>query len=216
VDTFADSFYENLRELGKTLLEADEVLNGKDVKALRAHCLTIWTQADLKAAVAVASGELDERLLPSGLRCSKVVSLAKDDQDRLLSDERFEVYSQTGKANKKTWAEMTLAEKDRLLGAKGSYIHEIADQVNPVKTKQASFAAYGHASFDDGLLKLTTDRRRGEIPVRALQADLIAKGQLQAFIAALIPETGRAAFVASLLTDDELAELAGLLAARSS
>ncbi len=153
-----------IEKMGEKLVRASKDLSHHDYEELRKWLRTWWTDADLKAAEAVGNGELDPRLFPHGTRNSKVMSLLRTEQDRLLSSEKFEVYNNFGGVDVRTWAEMTPDQRNRLLGDKGGSIHTLAAQRKP-GTRKDTVAQYETASFYQGILRLNGGRSRGEIHV---------------------------------------------------
>ncbi len=64
---------------------------------------------------------IDPRLVFAGAANSKILSLDKQDQKRLLGNEKFDVLQPSGRAAKKTWAKMSEQERATLI-AKGGRI----------------------------------------------------------------------------------------------
>lgn len=169
----------SIEKLGEKLVRARKDLSAEDYETLRTWLRTWWTDADLRAAEAVGKGELDARLFPHGTRNSKVMSLAKEEQARLLSSERFKVYNNFGGTDIRTWAEMTPDQRNRLLGDKGGYIHPIHKQRQP-GAKRQTVLTFDTASYHQGVLLLNGGRNRGEIAVGVL-VQVMSRDELAQF-----------------------------------
>lgn len=163
--------FDALTELGEKLVRADKDLSHADYEELWTWLRQWFTDADLRAAVAVGKGELDVRLFPHGTRNSKVMSLPRSEQNRLLSNEKFEVYNNFGGVDERTWAEMTPDQRNRLLGDKGGKIHSISAQRAPTG-QRPRVVDYYSASFHDGKLLLNAGRDEGRIVVGTLKATM--------------------------------------------
>jgi hypothetical protein len=183
-DSIATQVFASLKALGELILKAAKDLQHEEFEEFEAYLLTTWTRSDLRAARAVAKGDLDARLFPAGVRNSKVLSLSEQDQQRLLSDEHFQVWGNDGRARSKTWGEMSPDEHNRLLGPKGGRIHSLDEQRRPGSQGVARVAIYEHAAFQNGTLSLNGVKARGEIQAGALKASMAAD-ELAAFVAAL-------------------------------
>src|ERR1039457_731479 len=85
-----EKFLGNIASLGELLRPHAKDLLAPEYKELERYLLTYLTQADLKAAIAVAEGRLVPALFPAGTRNSKVLSLSEVDQQRLISTEKFQ------------------------------------------------------------------------------------------------------------------------------
>ena len=70
---------------------------------------------------------IDPRLIFAGAANSKILSMDKEDQERLLSDERFTVLQPSGRSTAKTWPEMSEQERNTLIG-KGGKIRALDEQ----------------------------------------------------------------------------------------
>jgi hypothetical protein len=174
-DRIAAVVFQTIKNLGDLLLRAAKDLPHEEYQELEDYLLATWTRADLRAARAVARGELDEKLFPAGVRNSKVLSLTEDDQRRLLGDEKFAVWGNDGRVREKTWAEMSPDERNRLLGKKGGRIHLLDEQVRPGAKGVIRVTRYGRASFRDGTLSLDgVSGQRGEIQLGLLKATMAA------------------------------------------
>src|SRR6185437_11205432 len=119
-----DVLSEQIGKLGSILLDAKKKLSASDYERLEMFLLDRGlTQADIKAAKAVADGKMDGRLFFAGVANSKILSLSTTDQKRLLSGEKFDLMAPDRKTvYQKSWGEMDPAEKDQLLGPKGGGI----------------------------------------------------------------------------------------------
>jgi hypothetical protein len=91
------------------------------------------TKRHIDAAIAINAGTLDERLFFSGVALSKILTLTKGDQARLLSGEMFPLLAANNKIEKKPWADMTVRERDQLLGSKGGGIRTVDEQRHKVR-----------------------------------------------------------------------------------
>jgi hypothetical protein len=172
-DRIAAASFLIMRELGEKLLEAEQQLSGADTKALEEYLLHTWTHADLKAARAIATGELKEELFPAGVRNSKVLSLTKQDQQRLLDGEEFPVWGNDARIHRKTWYDMSTDERNRLLGKKGGRIHPPDEQSRPGASGVVRVSQFARATLvDDTLSMSTSSGLRGEIQVGILKATL--------------------------------------------
>lgn len=180
--TLMQEVWTGIERLGEKLVRARKDLSADDYDELRKWLKTWLTDADLRAAEAVGKGELDARLFPHGTRNSKVMSLGRDDQDRLLSTERFEVYNNFGGADRRTWGEMTPDQRNRLLGDKGGFIHTLEKQRKP-GAKKDSITIYETASFHGSTLRLNGGGARGEIQGGTLFGTM-PKDELEAFLTA--------------------------------
>jgi hypothetical protein len=183
-DRLAAQVFATIKELGELLVKASKDLQHADYEDLEEYLLATWTRADLRAARAVARGELHPDLFPAGVRNSKVLSLSEADQRRLLSGEQFEVWGNDGGARSKGWRQMSSDERNRLLGRKGGWIHTLDDQPRPGRKGVARVAIYDRASFRDKRLSLNGIRQRGEIQVGALKATM-PPDELAEFLQAL-------------------------------
>jgi hypothetical protein len=129
----AISLIKDLEQLGKLLLQVQNELTGAEYRQLEKDLLNQrvtrekTTQADLQAAIGIATGEFDKRLF-KGIASSKIISLSPRDHQRLLSGEKFELINTDYTTHWKSWYEMTDTEKGQLLGPKGGYIHLSSDQ----------------------------------------------------------------------------------------
>jgi hypothetical protein len=172
-DKIAAQVFQTIKELGDLLLRASKDLPHDEYQELEDYLLTTWTRADLRAARAVAKGDLDPDLFPSGVRNSKVLSLTDIDQRRLLSDEKFEVWGNDGRVRSKTWREMSPDERNRLLGRKGGRIHTLDEQGRPGAKGVIRVVRYERAGCRDGKLSLDgVSGQRGEIQLGALKATM--------------------------------------------
>ncbi|HUY49177.1 MAG TPA: hypothetical protein VMV92_26235 [Streptosporangiaceae bacterium] len=171
-DRLAAQVFATIKELGDLLLKASKDLQHEEYEDLEEYLLTTWTRADLRAARAVAKGELHPDLFPAGVRNSKVLSLSELDQRRLLGEEQFEVWGNDNRARSKTWREMSPDERNRLLGRKGGRIHTLDDQPRPGGKGVARVVIYERAGFRDGKLSLNGIKQRGEIQAGALRATM--------------------------------------------
>lgn len=174
-----EGVWTGVEKLGEKLVRARKDLSADDYESLRVWLRTWWTDADLRAAEAVGKGELDARLFPHGTRNSKVMSLSKDEQARLLSNERFKVYNNFGGTDIRTWGEMTPDQRNRLLGDKGGSIHPIHKQRQP-GSKRQTVLTFDTASYHQGVLLLNGGRSRGEIAVGTL-VQVMSRDELAQF-----------------------------------
>lgn len=172
-----------LEKLGEKLVRASKDLSHNDYEELRTWLRTWWTDADLKAAEAVGKGELDPKLFPHGTRNSKVMSLPRYEQKRLLSNEKFTVYNNFGGVDTRTWAEMTPDQRNRLLGDKGGKIHALAEQKMP-GGRRDRINIYDTASYYQDVLRLNSNSNRAEIPIGTIAATM-PKDELAQFCAKL-------------------------------
>jgi hypothetical protein len=169
-----EKFFGNIASLGEMLRRAAKDLLAWEYKDLERYLLTYLTQADLKAAIAVAEGRLVPALFPAGTRNSKVLSLSEVDQQRLISTEKFQVYDNFGRANAKAWGEMSPDERNRLLGRKGGKLHKLNEQeipFGPGTTKKTT--VFQAARYQDGTLHLNgAGKVLGEIELGVLATSL--------------------------------------------
>jgi len=182
----------SLAKLGDFMNRASKDLSNEDFLTLESDVMTIYTRADIKAARAIALGELEPELFSRAIKSSKVMALSRTDQLRLLDPhETFEVYADNGDVVAKSWAGMSPNEKNRLLGPKGSFLHRLDEQTQPrpevgqVYTTTVYVSAA--ISADAKVLELTgTKGGRGEIElerlVRTLGPD--AAAELVAYLTA--------------------------------
>jgi hypothetical protein len=175
LDHIASMVFQTIKKLGDTLLRAKKDLSAEQYEELEKYALATWTRADLRAAIAVAKGDLDPDLFPAGVRNSKVLSLTELDQKRLLSDEKFDVWGNDGRNRSKPWREMSPDERNRLLGRKGGRIHMLQDQARPGAKGVVRVTVYERADCRDGKLSLEgVNGQRGEIQLGALKATMPA------------------------------------------
>ncbi len=125
--------------LGEILWDACKMLGSHDYSKLQDYVMKQGVKkTDQRAAIAAflfknpkvgdeTELRIDPRLIFAAGGNSKVLSLDKEDQDRLLSEETFFVLQPSGKSPKKTWGEMTDHERNMLLG-KGGKIRTINEQ----------------------------------------------------------------------------------------
>jgi hypothetical protein len=135
----------NFIKLGEIMFFAQDELEGKDWKVLLDH-IKKWglRDADLRAARASFlyehpdlgkpdnGDDKEERIAPellfAGAKNSKVLFMDKEDQDRLLSGEKFQTVMSNGKVDKaKAWAELSDPQRNMLIG-KGGKILTVAEQ----------------------------------------------------------------------------------------
>jgi hypothetical protein len=173
-------------KLGDLLIRAGKDLSHDDYKALEQDLLTRFTRSDLIAAKAVADGTLAPELFPRATPTSKVLTLSRADQDRLLSGETFDVWTNFGTQANKPWHKMTSDERSRLLGPKGGSIHALDKQQKPGKKGSYSVLVFDAASVDSKSTKLemASSGARGEITIEDLKNSLGADG-VKALISAL-------------------------------
>ena len=169
--TLMNEVWEGLGKLGEKLVRARKDLSADDYDELRTWLRTWWTEADLNAAEAVGRGDLNVHLFPHGTRSSKVWSLSREDQQRLLSEEEFPVYDNFGRTGRKTWANMSPDERNRLLGDKGGFIHPLSKQRQP-GTKTTKTTNYESASFHQRDLLLNGGARQGSIQIGTIIATM--------------------------------------------
>jgi len=114
----------DVRNLADKLAQAEKNLSGPDFKIIQAHMMArfSFTKADIKAYIDMSLGKLDPRLLLAGAKSSKIMNMSRDDQDRLLTEEVFEVYDNTGQVREVTWAHMRFDERGRLIGRNGAIL----------------------------------------------------------------------------------------------
>jgi hypothetical protein len=171
LETLMHDLWVRIEKLGEKLVRADKDLSGEDNRALHAWLRTWWTEADLRAAMAVGRGELDARLFPHGTRNSKVMALPAAEQKRLLSDEKFIVYNNFGGIDKRTWAEMTPDQRNRLLASKAGRILTL-EQQKPPGGPTDKITIYESASFHKGVLRVSSGTNRGEIQLGTVIATM--------------------------------------------
>ncbi|HEV2175122.1 MAG TPA: hypothetical protein VGR71_16230 [Nitrospira sp.] len=179
--TLMQEVWTGIEKLGDKLVRARKDLSADDYDALCAWLGTWWTKADLKAAEAVGRGELDARLFPHGTRNSKVMSLTREDQQRLLSSERFSVYDNFGRVVQKTWAEMSTDMRNRLLGDKGGSIHSLSKQRKPGARKERVLV-FEAARYYAGDLLFNGGATQGKISIGAL-VQAMPEDELEALVA---------------------------------
>ena len=167
----------NMKRIGEILIK----FSGDDRKALEEYLSKRQVRTnDIRAAEALATGRLDERLFFPGMPFSKLIALTKKDQARLLSQEKLPLASRQG-SYEKTWAEMNLSEKLQLLGKNG--IRSVAEQDNTLfSTEIEKTAICKHAvDFHGGSLYYQTKYGKVAIPLDSLVDDLEEKGALDEF-----------------------------------
>jgi hypothetical protein len=188
VESCLDMLSQQIGKLGRILLEAQKKLSHADYEALEMLLLDRGlTQADIKAAKAVAEGRIDGRLFFAGVANSKILSLSTTDQKRLLSGEKFDLMAPDRKTiNSKSWGEMDPVEKDQLLGPKGGGIRLPHEQITPRSAKQKRTTVFEDVMYANRTLVLTYGQKTGEIQTGAIVQKLNEAGQLDNFIADLI------------------------------
>ena len=137
---------DNFIRLGEKLYEARSALSAEDYDNLLFYVEKQGIRrSDQRAATAAflfkhpsVGVEFDHRIDPclvfAGAKNSKVLAMDKEDQQRLLSNEKFEILQPSGRSEKKTWVEMTDHERNTLIG-KGGKIRTISEQRDSRKPK---------------------------------------------------------------------------------
>ncbi len=132
--------------LGEVLFEARAILSHNDFTRLQSYIVKQGPKkTDQRACVAAFlfkhpdKGEEDEnrvdpRLIYAGATNSKILSMDREDQDRLLSEEKFAVLQPSRRVLKKTWAQMTDHERNMLIG-KGGKIKHLGEQEDSLRHK---------------------------------------------------------------------------------
>jgi hypothetical protein len=188
-EQLAAKIFDALKDLGDLLIRAGKDLDHDEYEDLENYLLTIWNRADLRAAKAVAKGELHPDLFPAGGKNSKVLTLSDIDQRALLdNDKKFEVYGNDGHLRVKSWRQMSPDERDRLLGPKGSRLYGPDEQRRPgVGKRTTRVVLYQKANYRDDRLTLNSGTHRGEIMIDAL-ASTMPTAEFEELVAALIKQ----------------------------
>ena len=201
----ADNYFDEIREcvvdlhrtvhkVGGILTEARKTLTTDEysvfVSRLRSELQL--TMNDIDAAIKVADGSLDEKLFFSGVASSKILTLKKLDQQRLLSKEKFPLLMTDGNVERKAWADMTIKERDQLLGPKGGGIRNVDQQRHKSAGKPPRPITFTNASFndEDSTLILRDGTSKGEIELAVIVQSLLNKEQLEKFKEALDAKIG--------------------------
>jgi len=170
--------WKSIKSFGELLVSAKKDLSAMDWETLWAELRQDHTKAELDAAIAVGDGGLDERLFPSGVAHSKVMNMLRTDQDRLLSQERFRVYSDrspnVSDAESKTWAAMSREQRGRLISDKGGRILPLSEQRPPRTTRRQHIEIYLTVSYHEGdsFLTLRNGDREGRIDMSNIRHSL--------------------------------------------
>jgi hypothetical protein len=183
-DQCLQSIAQEIGHLGKLLLLAKEQLLSTDYdqleKFLRNRGLT---QSDIEAAKAVAKGDLDGRLFFMGVASSKILTLGKDDQERLLIGEEFELLD----ANLKDtywlpWNEMCEGQRNQLLGPKGGSIRPAHLQTPYNLEKTPGPLTISEVGYSHRRLNLTAGNKHGDLELGFLIKRLATHGVLEEFL----------------------------------
>lgn len=146
--------WDSISVLGRLLVSARKRLSAEDWLTLWDELRQDYREAELKAAIAVGDGGLDPRLFPAGIIHSKVMNMTREDQERLLSGEKFWVYSDHSddmkKAVERTWNDMTRAQRSRLISDKGGRIQSLNEQRAPSMGRTKRVQVYVGVSYRDG------------------------------------------------------------------
>jgi hypothetical protein len=164
-----------LGELGAVLIDAGRALNNeKYIELTRYLNDRGFSNQEIDAAKAVARGELNPKLYFVGVKVSKVLKLDASDQDRLLNGERFELRQRNGLNLKKTWVEMSVQERNQLLGNVGRILSANEQTVPTVRTGQAKTTRYMVAKLDSDadVLRLENGQHHGYIQFGTLAGQL--------------------------------------------
>lgn len=133
---------ESFVKLGEKLYDARSILTADEYGKLQEYVEKQGIRkADQRASIAAhiyqkrqnggSVQEHEEAINPdlvfAGAANSKIISMDAADQARLLSDEKFEVLQPSGRAVKKSWAQMSEQERNTLID-KGGKIRTINEQ----------------------------------------------------------------------------------------
>lgn len=165
---------------GSLIAEAEEHLPKKDydkfIRELRADCGL--SESDIKAAVMIHNGELDVKLFFSGVGTSKILNLKSIDRERLLT-EKFKIRDDMDEVKEKYWHEMSVSERNRLLGPKGGSILSI-DRQKFSKTRK-SLIEFNSVSFNKGTLTMKNSKNTAEVELGMIVRSLKNNNQLNEF-----------------------------------
>lgn len=142
----------NIREqflkLGESFYHAFKELSGADYKKLEAYAGQYGLKdADIKSCVAAylytrkdLGTETDHRISPelvfAGAKNSKILFMDEQDQQRLVSGEKFQVVMQNGKPDQpKPWSDLTEVARNTLIG-KGGKILTVSEQMANMRGKK--------------------------------------------------------------------------------
>jgi len=181
--------HKTIKKLGNILSDARKMLATEEYDEFVTRLRTDLhlTKSDIEAAMMVNAGTLDERLFFSGVALSKILTLNKTDQDRLLSGLKFPLLMPDGSVEKKSWADMTLKERDQILGPKGGGIRTVDEQRHRSAGKKSKQTTFTSASFndEDEMLIMRDGANKGEIELSVIVHSLSTKEQLDKFKEAL-------------------------------
>ena len=174
-----------IKVLGEVLSEAFETLQGPQYSELENYLFDRGlTSSDIKAAVAVAKGELDGSLFFMGVASSKILNLGKVDQNRLLSGEQFDVRKPDNTVESLRWSEMNALQRNQLIGPKGGGILKLHEQHVTSKTRQKKITTFEQVQYDEKnkTLVLMYALKQGEVQLGFLVQSLIEAGTFDKFI----------------------------------
>lgn len=126
-------------KLGEKLFEARQTISAEEYDEIMMYVEKQGIRrSDQRASIAAFLHEnthlgthTDKRVEPklvfAGAANSKILAMDQEDQERLISNEEFEVLQPSGRSATKSWAEMTEQERNTLLG-KGGKIRTIDEQ----------------------------------------------------------------------------------------
>jgi hypothetical protein len=173
------AIFASIKTYGECLIEAKANLSANEWDELWAWLKIHHKVAELDAMLAVGSGDLAAELFPDGCTHSKVLRLSREDQQRLLSGERLQIYSDDNAAitHERSWVEMTRDQRNRLLSAKSGRILTLSEQTPPPpegKTAIKKVELYVTSSYHhgDGYVTMRNGYREGRIDLSAIRSSM--------------------------------------------
>lgn len=133
--------------LGEKLFKARQTLTAEDYDEITMYVEKQGIRrSDQRASIAAylfenphlgthSDNRIEPKLVFAGAANSKILAMDGEDQQRLVSNEQFEVLQPSGRSADKSWAEMTEQERNTLVG-KGGKIKTIDEQRDSQFTKR--------------------------------------------------------------------------------
>ncbi len=169
-------------KLGETLYHAQNELSVQDYKKVVSYVEQYSLKdADIKSAIAAYLHEhpdlgteddqrIDPALVFAGAKNSKILFMDKQDQQRLLSGEKFQVIMPNGKPDKpKAWKEMNEVQRNTLIG-KGGKILSVGAQLDNLRGKDKA-ALYPLGSIEGEKNRLVFSSRNGSTHLQVSYAE---------------------------------------------
>jgi hypothetical protein len=174
---------QQIGKIGAMLRRADDELSGGNCKRFKRFLHDLGMKdADIEAAIAVDAGKLDEKLIFMGVSSQKILRLDKNDQERLLSQERFELMAEDHETiYQKTWGEMEDYERNQLISRSGRIL-AAEDQTPPDRDSTPEKIVLKPVGMQNKQLVFKAKSKLAQCSVVDILSRLRGNGQLDEFV----------------------------------